>query len=220
MDNLQMTNNQNNSADKEKEWKGIKLTPIKEEEDGSNNYSEFKQKSVLDLDAAGYWQYVDGPYYNPPVIPELRSSQQVQGLDSTGAVVTITKAHAVIVKAVPVEKLYVVRDCKSAHDAWVALKNEYEPGNALTARSDSGDALYESTEVHVGSVRLELPLEVEEGGVEPMESFEDFEADFEASHLPVTCDVDSENLRAFISEDVTLSSEILRSPMMKAIQIS
>jgi hypothetical protein len=69
-------------------------------------------------------------------------------------------------------------------------------------------------------VRLELPLEVEEGGVEPMESVEDFEADFEASHLPVTCDVDSENLRAFISEDVTLSSEILRSPMMKAIQIS
>ncbi|KAJ6612078.1 hypothetical protein B0H10DRAFT_1808321 [Mycena sp. CBHHK59/15] len=146
-----MATNQNNSADK-----GIKLTPIKEEEDGSNNYSEFKQKSVLDLDAAGYWQYVDGPDYNPPSIPELRPSQQVQGLDTAGTVVTITvpgnesvvvaarkqaeawlsankKAHVVIVKAVPVEKLYVVRDCKSAHDAWVALKNEYEPANALTA---------------------------------------------------------------------------------------
>jgi hypothetical protein len=166
-----MTNNQNNSADKEKEWKGIKLTPIKEEEDGSNNYSEFKQKSVLDLDAAGYWQYVDGPYYNPPVIPELRSSQQVQGLDSTGAVVTITvpgnegaiatarkqaeawlsadkKAHAVIVKAVPVEKLYVVRDCKSAHDAWVALKNEYEPGNALTAVTIKQQIIGRRKEMH------------------------------------------------------------------------
>jgi hypothetical protein len=147
---------QSNTTDKEREWKGIKLTPIKEEEDGSNNYSEFKQKSILDLDAAGYWQFVDGPDYKPPSIPELRPSQQVQGLDSTGATITVTvpgnegvvavartqaeawlaadkKAHAVIVKAVLVEKLYVVRDCKSAHDAWVTLKNEYEPANALTA---------------------------------------------------------------------------------------
>ncbi|KAJ7138414.1 hypothetical protein C8R43DRAFT_893319, partial [Mycena crocata] len=150
-----MSGNQNNT-DKEKEWKGIKLTPIKEEEDGSNNYSKFKQKSMLDLDAAGYWQYVDGVDYNPPAIPELKPSQQVQGIDATGATVTITipgnetvvaaakkqaeawlsadkKAHAIIVKAVPVQKLYVLRDCKSAHDAWMALKNEYEPANALTA---------------------------------------------------------------------------------------
>ncbi|KAJ7029890.1 hypothetical protein C8F04DRAFT_962312, partial [Mycena alexandri] len=151
-----MSNNQNNSGDKEKEWKGIKLTPIREEDDGSNNYSEFQQKSVLELDAAGYMKYVDGPDYNPPAIPELKPSQQVQGFDATGASVTITvpgneavvaaarqqaeswlagdkKAHAIIVKAIPSEKLYVVRDCKSAHDAWMALKNEYEPANALTA---------------------------------------------------------------------------------------
>ncbi|KAJ7762311.1 hypothetical protein DFH07DRAFT_956784 [Mycena maculata] len=148
-----MSNNQNLA---DKEWKGIKLTPIEEEEDGSNNYTEFKQKLLLDLDAAGYLKYVDGPDYNPPVIPKLRLSQQVQGLDSNGASVTITvlgnktviatakqqteawlaadkKAHAVIVKAVPIKKLYVVRDCKSAYDAWMALKNEYEPANALTA---------------------------------------------------------------------------------------
>ncbi|KAJ7255362.1 hypothetical protein C8J57DRAFT_1178169, partial [Mycena rebaudengoi] len=133
----------------------IRIFPIKEE-DSTNNYSEFKQKSILELDAAGYWQYVDGPDYNPPSIPELRASQQVRGVDNTGATVTITvpgnegavalarkqaeawlsadkKAHAVIVKAVPTEKLYIVRDCKSAHEAWVALKNEYEPANALTA---------------------------------------------------------------------------------------
>ncbi|KAJ7236411.1 hypothetical protein B0H12DRAFT_1075820, partial [Mycena haematopus] len=81
---------------------------------------------------------------------------QVQGTDATGTLVTVTipgneaavdaakknaeawlladkKAHALIVKAVPNAKLYVVRDCKSAHDAWNALKNEYEPSNALTA---------------------------------------------------------------------------------------
>jgi len=75
-----MSTNQS-SVVKEKEWKGIKLTPIKEEEDGTNNFNEFKQKSQLELDAAGYWQYVDGLDYNPLVIPELRQSQQVQGLD-------------------------------------------------------------------------------------------------------------------------------------------
>ncbi|KAJ7215010.1 hypothetical protein GGX14DRAFT_534033 [Mycena pura] len=145
-----MVNNQN-SADKEKEWKGIRLTPIKEEEDGTNNYSEFKQKSMLELDAAGYWQYVDGPDYNPASIPALRPSQQVQGLDGSGlnsrnegAVVAARKqaeawlladkkAHAIIVKGVPVEKLYMDRDCKSAHDAWLAFKNEYKPANVLTA---------------------------------------------------------------------------------------
>jgi hypothetical protein len=38
----------------------------------------------------GYWQFVDGPDYKPPSIPELRPSQQVQGLDSTGATITVT----------------------------------------------------------------------------------------------------------------------------------
>ncbi|KAJ6491552.1 hypothetical protein DFH09DRAFT_872955, partial [Mycena vulgaris] len=112
--------------------------------------------SMLDLDAAGYWKYVSGEDYNPPVIPELMSSMQVQGLDAAGTLTTITipgneaavktakqdaeawlqgdkKAHAIIVKAVPNEKLYIVRECKSAHQAWNALKNEYEPANALTA---------------------------------------------------------------------------------------
>ncbi|KAJ7720877.1 hypothetical protein DFH07DRAFT_698138, partial [Mycena maculata] len=121
-----------------------------------NNYSEFKQKSILDLDAVGYWQYIAGPDYNPPVIPTLIPTMQVQGLDAAGNPATITipgneamvnaakknaeawlladkKAHALIVKAVLTAKLYVVRDCRSAHDAWNALKNEYEPANALTA---------------------------------------------------------------------------------------
>ncbi|KAJ6476606.1 hypothetical protein DFH09DRAFT_1342362 [Mycena vulgaris] len=166
-----MTNNQNNPTEKDKEWEGIKLTPIKEEDDGSNNYSEFKQKSVLELDAAGYWQYVDGTEYNPPIIPELQPSQQVQGVDGTGAIVTVTvpgnegavaaakkqaeawlsgdkKAHSVIVKAVPVERLYILRDCKSAHEAWVALKNEYEPANALTTVTIKQQIIGNNCETH------------------------------------------------------------------------
>ncbi|KAJ7277859.1 hypothetical protein C8J57DRAFT_1060633, partial [Mycena rebaudengoi] len=151
-----MANTQPQSTDKEKDWRGLKLTPIIEDEDSSNNYLEFKQKSVLDLDAAGYWKYVGGPDYNPPVIPVLMSTMQVQGLDAAGNPANFTipgneaavdaakkaaeawllankKAHALIVKAIPSAKLYIVHDCKSAHEAWNALKNEYEPANALTA---------------------------------------------------------------------------------------
>ncbi|KAJ7819923.1 hypothetical protein B0H14DRAFT_2372298 [Mycena olivaceomarginata] len=144
------------NVDKEKEWRGLKLTHILEDEAGSNNYSEFKQKATLDLDAVGYWKYIAGDDYNPPIIPGLMSSMQVQGHDATGNLVTVTipgnkgvvdaakknteawlladkKAHTLIVKAVLNTKLYVVHECKLAHDAWNALKNEYEPSNALTA---------------------------------------------------------------------------------------
>ncbi|KAF8212649.1 hypothetical protein K438DRAFT_1566284 [Mycena galopus ATCC 62051] len=145
-----------NPRNTEKEWKGVKLTPITEDEDGSNNYSEFKQKAMLDLDATRYWKYVAGSDYNPPVIPDLVPSMQVQGLDAAGNLANFTmpgneaavntakanaaawlqadkKVHAVIVKAIPSARLYLVHDCRSAHDAWMALKREYEPSNALTA---------------------------------------------------------------------------------------
>ncbi|KAJ7809531.1 hypothetical protein B0H14DRAFT_3112566 [Mycena olivaceomarginata] len=141
-----MADNQN--TEKEKEWRGLKLTPIVEGEDG--------QKATLDLDAAGYWKYVAGPDYDPPIIPDLMPSMQVQGLDTAGNLANFTmpgnevavdaakkkaevwllankKAHALIVKAVPSARLYLVRDCKPVHDAWIALKSEYEPSNALTA---------------------------------------------------------------------------------------
>ncbi|KAF9030097.1 hypothetical protein BDZ89DRAFT_949953, partial [Hymenopellis radicata] len=151
-----MSNIQTQGGHDEKEWKGIKLTPIKVEEDGTNNYSEFKRKAELDLDAAGYWRYVDGPDYKPPVIPELRQTMQVQGFDSAGAAATVTvpgneadveaarkkaeawlladkRALSIIIKAIPITKLFVVHDCHSAHDAWHALKKQFEPANALYA---------------------------------------------------------------------------------------
>ena len=39
---IKMSTNQ-----KEKGWKGIKITPIKEDEDGTNNFNGFKQKLKL-----------------------------------------------------------------------------------------------------------------------------------------------------------------------------
>ncbi|KAJ3758614.1 hypothetical protein EV360DRAFT_70166 [Lentinula raphanica] len=143
-------------TDEAKDWKHITLLPIKEAEDGSNNYNEFKRKSMFELDAAGYWKYIDGDDYNPPQIPVLQPTREMRGLDIAGNLSTFRipgneaevqaarekakvwlegdkKALAIIVKAVPVERLYLLEDCSSAHAAWKALKNEYEPTNALSA---------------------------------------------------------------------------------------
>lgn len=77
-------------ADNESEktdWKKISLTPIREGEDGSNNYNEFKMKAMFKLDAAGYWKFVGGPEYNPPAIPEWQISREVEGIDAQGNIV-------------------------------------------------------------------------------------------------------------------------------------
>lgn len=107
--------------------------------------------------AAGYYKYIDGPDYHPPVIPTLTPSVQVQGaIDNNGLPVNVTvpgneaivaaakkaaenwfnvdsKALAIVVRLIPLAKLYLVQDCTSAHTAWQALKDEYEPVNALVA---------------------------------------------------------------------------------------
>ncbi|KAJ3754930.1 hypothetical protein EV360DRAFT_86370 [Lentinula raphanica] len=143
-------------TEESKDWKHIVLTQIKEAEDGSNNYNEFKRKSMFELDAAGYWKFIDGPDYNPPQIPVLQPTREMQGLDLAGNPSTFRipgnegevqaarekaktwldgdkKALAIIVKSVPVEKLHILEDCTSAHAAWKALKSEYEPTNTLSA---------------------------------------------------------------------------------------
>lgn len=70
-------------------WKGLTLTPIKEAEDGSNNYNEFKTKAESKLEAAGYWRYIDGVGYKPPTIPTLVQSSMVKGLDTQGVEQTL-----------------------------------------------------------------------------------------------------------------------------------
>ncbi|KAE9398523.1 hypothetical protein BT96DRAFT_793453, partial [Gymnopus androsaceus JB14] len=116
----------------------------------------FKQKLELELDTAGYWKYIGGTEYNPPRIPELRVTQCAEGLDTSGILTTFTipgnksevklaqqkakvwlngnkKTQAVIARAVPPSKLYLVQNAANAHDAWLALKCKYEPANTLTA---------------------------------------------------------------------------------------
>ncbi|KAJ3764788.1 hypothetical protein FB446DRAFT_795721 [Lentinula raphanica] len=96
---------------------------------------------MFELDAAEYWKYIDGAEYNPPQIPVLQPTREVQAevqaakdrakvwLDLEGD----KKVLAIIAKAVPVEKLYLLEESMSAHTAWKALKNEYEPTNTLSA---------------------------------------------------------------------------------------
>jgi hypothetical protein len=145
-----------NTSEEKNEWKRCTLVSIKENDDGTNNYSEFKLKSKFELEAAGYWKYVTGPDYNPPFIPALVPTSTVEGIDEDGnhSVITIPgnedavadakrnaekwlkndkKALSAIVKAVPMSKMHVTRDCESAHGAWMALKSEYEPANTITA---------------------------------------------------------------------------------------
>ncbi|KIK66252.1 hypothetical protein GYMLUDRAFT_239237 [Collybiopsis luxurians FD-317 M1] len=43
------------------------------------------------------------------------------------------KVLTIIAKAVLVTKLYLIKDCTSAHATWKALQNEYEPHNTLSA---------------------------------------------------------------------------------------
>ncbi|KAJ3753955.1 hypothetical protein EV360DRAFT_74093 [Lentinula raphanica] len=96
---------------------------------------------MFELDAAGYWKYIDGAEYNPPQIPvlqptrEVRDEAEVQAAKDRARVWLEgdKKALAIIAKAVPVEKLYLLEESMSAHAAWKALKNEYEPTNTLSA---------------------------------------------------------------------------------------
>ncbi|KAJ3752253.1 hypothetical protein EV360DRAFT_55566, partial [Lentinula raphanica] len=143
-------------TDEARDWKHINLLPIRQAEDGSNNYNEFKRKSIFELDAAGYWKFINGPDYNPPQIPVLQPTREMRSLDLAGNPTMIRipgneaevqvardrakawlegdkKALAIIVKVVPVEKLHLLEECSSAHAAWKALKNEYEPTNTLSA---------------------------------------------------------------------------------------
>ncbi|KAF9023451.1 hypothetical protein BDP27DRAFT_1249072, partial [Rhodocollybia butyracea] len=138
------------------DWKRITFTPIKENPDRSNNFSEFKHKATVKLQAHDLWQFIGGDGYNPPVIPPLSQTHRVQGLDTSGNPVDITlqgnepavalakqiyndwletDKHllSLINDAVPIQKTWVIQKCKSSHDAWNALCKEFEPHNSLTA---------------------------------------------------------------------------------------
>ncbi|KAE9390688.1 hypothetical protein BT96DRAFT_1002063 [Gymnopus androsaceus JB14] len=82
--------------------------------------------------------------------------QRIEGLNPSGVMTTFTipgnenkveatkqkakawldddkKTKAIIARAVPLSKLYLIRNAPSAHDSWLALKREYKPANTLTA---------------------------------------------------------------------------------------
>jgi hypothetical protein len=129
-----------------------------------NNYAEFEIKSKYELDAHDLWKYIDGPESTAPAIPRLIKAKTMKGRDVNGVEHTITipgneddvkrakddaepwmaenkKTLALIVKAVPVAKLYLVKDCSTAKEAWNALKSEYRPSNSIRATTRKQDIL-------------------------------------------------------------------------------
>lgn len=133
----------------------IKLTKIDDNEEG-NNYMEFADKSKFKLDAIGLWKFIDGQFDTQPIVPALITGTTVTGTDVDGTVRTITTAGnedavkkatkdaepwwttnkrilSLIVDAVPSHKLYIVRDCKTAKEAWDALRQHYKPSNQIRA---------------------------------------------------------------------------------------
>ena len=107
----------------------------------TNSYNEFIHKGKLELQAMGYWKYIEGTQSAPPVIPQLKRTQKIRGPDETGTAHTIVitgneievqkaiddavpwregdlKALNAIIQAMPGTKLHLVQSAKTAKEAW------------------------------------------------------------------------------------------------------
>lgn len=128
-----------------KRFELVKLTDANDE----NNYVEFEYKARVELRAQELWTYIEGPDSSPPLIPKLLKEVKVKGKDANGdehevivqtgneadvkAALTTAKpwldgdakALAAIVRAVPQHKIHLVKACKTAKQAWNALRFEY-----------------------------------------------------------------------------------------------
>ena len=55
----------------------------------TNSYNEFSHKEKLELQAMGYWKFIEGTQSALPVIPQLKRTQKIRGPDETGTDRTI-----------------------------------------------------------------------------------------------------------------------------------
>ena len=122
----------------------------------TNSYNEFSHKGKLELQAMGYWKFIEGTQSAPPVIPQLKRTQKIKGPDETGTARTIVitgnemevqkamddavpwregdlKALNAIIQAMPGTKLHLVQSAKTAKEAWESLKAEYRSVNTMRA---------------------------------------------------------------------------------------
>ena len=119
----------------------------------TNSYNKFNHKGKLELQAMGYWKFIEG---TPPVIPQLKWTQNIRGPDETSNIHTIVitgnemevqkatddavpwwegdlKALNAIIQAIPGTKMHLVQSAKTAKAAWESLKAEYCSINMLRA---------------------------------------------------------------------------------------
>ena len=52
----------------------------------TNSYNEFNHKEKLELQAMGYWKFIEGML---PVIPQLKWTKKIRGPDETSTICTI-----------------------------------------------------------------------------------------------------------------------------------
>ncbi|KAG7092059.1 hypothetical protein E1B28_008440 [Marasmius oreades] len=103
----------------EKDWRQTTLTIIKESEDDTEN--------VLVVPSIILLQFQN---FDPVTIPGNEAEVNAAKEKGKEWLEGDKRALALIVKAVPKEKLYVVRECNSAHKGWKALKNKCQPTKA------------------------------------------------------------------------------------------
>ena len=53
----------------------------------TNSYNKFSHKGKLELQAMGYWRFIEGMQLTLPVIPQLKQTQRIRGPDETGTIV-------------------------------------------------------------------------------------------------------------------------------------
>jgi hypothetical protein len=117
----------------------------------TNSYNKFNHKGKLELQAMGYWKFIEG---TPLVIPQLKQTQKIRGPHETGTIRTIVitgnemevqkatddavpwqegnlKALNAIIQAIPGTKMHLVQSAKTAKEAWESLKAEYRSLNMM-----------------------------------------------------------------------------------------
>ena len=117
----------------------------------TNSYNEFNHKEKLELQAMGYWKFIEGML---PVIPQLKWTQKIRAPDETGTTGTIVitgnkmkvqkatddvvswwegdlKALNAIIQAILGTKMHLVQSAKTAKEAWESLKTEYSSVNTM-----------------------------------------------------------------------------------------
>jgi hypothetical protein len=125
---------------------------------GTNNYGIWAVKAAHRLITLDLWNVVGGNNTQTPVIPDLIQPRIIRGVLADGQVADMhidrnmdevqaaltqagpwlelnNKALDKLLGAIPDDLFYLIKKCKSAHDAWEALRTTLQPTNSTRAHT-------------------------------------------------------------------------------------